>query len=75
MLSDYAQKLVNSSTCCHTVGLFRQGKSYVGIYNGLSNWGRVEDGQGNLVEHLGTEDNDPNFSERDFELAGYTIRN
>lgn len=68
MLSDYAQHLLRS-TCCHTVQL---PNGFIGIYNGFSYWGRVEDGKGNLVAYLTTDYNTeenylPNFTKGDFD--------
>lgn len=82
-VSEYGQSLLCGSTCCHKVALNKDNKVFIGIYNGLSYWGRVEDGQGNLVEELSTEWEDdkdtgpqsyqPCFSERDFTDSGYQV--
>lgn len=76
-LSEYAENLTKG-TCTHTVTLGKDGLMFVGIFNGLSHWGRVEDGQGNLVEELNApwDENDnclSNFIPNDFEEAGYDI--
>lgn len=79
MLSNYAMQLLNSSGCCHSVNL---ANGYVGIYNGLSYWGRVEDGKGNHIEtinldmEIDEEDGSqwqPNFTPSDFVRAGYAL--
>lgn len=78
MLSEYAQQLLNGSTSCHSVEL--EG-GLIGIYNGLASWGRVEDGQGNLVQELGFDmevDEDgsqyqPTFFADSFESFGYKL--
>ena len=82
-----SQKL--KGTCTHLTRLIKNDVPYLGIHNGLSYWGIVEDGLGNEVEKLQTEYEEPyqnqdgewqtgympNFSERDFEFHGYEIIN
>lgn len=80
MLSQYAQQLLKNSTCCHSQQLTKNGKEFIGIYNGLSSWARVEDGKGNLVIELGTEWDEeenyhPSFTLNDFIDAGFVIVN
>lgn len=81
-VSKYAQELLVGLTCCHSVGLTKDGKTFVGIYNELSHWGRIEDGEGEFVEELSSEmevDEDgsqyqSNFSEKSFiYLGGYEL--
>jgi len=79
-VSIYGQNLLRS-TCCHLVHLEKDGMKFLGIYNGLASWGRVEDGKGVLVEQCSTEweepqdENDtgysPNFNVSDFAVRGY----
>jgi hypothetical protein len=79
MLSTYSINLLNNSTSCNKVELE---DGLIGIYNGLSFWGRVEDGKGKLVAELAHEmemDEDgsayqPNFTSSSFEEFGYRIR-
>lgn len=76
-VSKYAQELL-TSTSCHSVHLKKDGKTFVGIYNGLSYWGRVEDGDGEFIEELQkgmeTDDNGSqylsHFSEKSFTTEG-----
>ncbi|ADZ31533.1 hypothetical protein PaVLD_ORF026R [Planktothrix phage PaV-LD] len=53
-VSRYAQELL-AATCCHSVHLKKDGKTFVGIYNGFATWGRVENGEGKFVEELGVD--------------------
>ena len=77
-ISKYAQDLLKNSTCCHTVLLRKEGENFTGIYNGLSYWGRVEDGDGEFIEELQegmeTDDNGSqylsHFSEKSFTTEG-----
>jgi hypothetical protein len=75
-LSQYGQELVNGSTCCSAYPVEKDGKQFICISNGLSYWGRIEDGEGNFVETLNSEydyeeNYKPNFSAYDLEKAGY----
>jgi hypothetical protein len=86
ILSDYAKHLLES-TCCHLCQLWKDGKNYWGIYNGLSYWGRIEDGKGNEVERVYCQDPDyddldedgnyyePSFTPDDFARNGYIVEN
>lgn len=79
MLSIYAQSLLRNCPCCHLVELTKGGQKFHGVYNALSNWGRVEDDQGSCVEFVHTEayDEEENdyvdFVPSNFEDAGYQL--
>ena len=72
---------LTAGTCTHAVNLTKDGESFIGIYNGLSFWGKVlifEKGEHLFVEQLqgefDEEENHPfNFRESDFVTNGYTI--
>ena len=75
------QNLVGG-TNTHTVDLIKDEKSFIGVYNGLSFWGKVfaVDGdtynQVELVQsEFDEEDRQPyDFREADFIASGYTIK-
>lgn len=74
-------EILTAGTCTHTVNLTKDGESFIGIYNGLSFWGKVlifEKGQYTTIEQLQAEfdeeENQPfNFRGSDFVTNGYTI--
>ncbi len=50
-ISNYSKELLKS-TNCHRVLLKKDSEIYSGIYNGLSNWGRVENTAGRIVQTM-----------------------
>jgi hypothetical protein len=83
-LSGYGQKKLK---CIgnHLVQLYKDGKTYYGIYNLFSNWGYIEDGRKNFVEEVYCKDppsDDENaepwkyyFTPKDFAQNGYSLEN
>lgn len=77
IISTYSQQLIKNNGFCHTVSLVKNGQKFTGIYNGLSNWGRVENENGELVEKLSIDPEEdgfqPNFYGSSFEEWGYEV--
>jgi hypothetical protein len=75
--STQASNFIKNSTCSHGVVLKKDETLYLGVYNGLTSSGIVEDGEGKMVEYLGTETEDdgyqPLFNLSDFQSSGYEI--
>lgn len=76
MISQHSQELTQS-TNCHTTLLIKNDQYYHGVYNGLSNWARIEDSQGVLIETLWLDPDldgyQPPFYPNCFESFGYSV--
>ena len=75
-ISNYSKDLLKS-TNCHRVLLKKDSEIYSGIYNGLSNWGRVENAAGRVVATMSLDPEEdgyqPAFFADTFKIWGYEV--
>jgi hypothetical protein len=67
------------STCCHRVNLFNSQGQFIGVYNGLAQWGRVfspvNGSEYNGLVEVASLASDEHFTVQDFVDAGYSLAN
>ena len=74
MTMAYLNQLLSNGS--NSVSLTKEGVEYIGVWNGLSYWGKVFSSDGSQIEQLENDydygdDYTPNFSVTDFYRHGY----